>query len=298
MKEFCIFYFAFEFLAFNKNESFLKPTFLQFDFVWILLSFLFHRHLAEETTQTESRSKRDIDIVIRDIKNTPVTTWGHQFGEGGVCVTAKATFGKCTSFKACYPYFKKIPNLSVFDTWVLGQYDTCTFYTDDGRQAFGVCCVDPPKTNGIASIVPENRPIASIMPVQEDNVIVNKDTVSNWPPPFITHPPNHAAPTHSPTGILACILLQDLSVIFKFKCFSFFVFEIRSLAWWSAKHNKTSNLATTITDARTIRYGHTYYKVSTYHNKTTRLWYVFWRQLLWFEKWKSRSRAYCWRTWC
>ncbi|XP_031616963.1 proclotting enzyme-like [Contarinia nasturtii] len=156
---------------------------------------------AEDTTQTESRSKRDINIVLRDITHNPVTTWGNQFGEGGVCITAKATFGKCTSFKACYPYFKKVPNLSVFDTWVLGQYDTCTYYTGDGRQAFGVCCIDQPQTSGIASIVPENGPIASITPVKEDdNIIVGNKDSTNWPPPFITHPPNHAAPTHAPTG--------------------------------------------------------------------------------------------------
>lgn len=90
------------------------------------------------------------------------------------------------SFKSCYPYFKKIPDLSVFDTWVLGQYDTCTFYTDDGRQAFGVCCDDPPKKNDFSPI------IAGV----DDNVVVSSNVYSNWPPPFITHPPNHAAPTH------------------------------------------------------------------------------------------------------
>lgn len=140
------------------------------------------------------RSKRDVNIILRDITHNPVTTWGNQFGEGGACVTAKATFGKCTTFKNCYPYFKKIPNLSVFDSWVLGQYDTCTFYTPDGRQAFGVCCIDPPKNI-------DSKPV--IAPVEDDEnvVVANKDTsINQWPPPFITHPPNHAAPTHPPVS--------------------------------------------------------------------------------------------------
>lgn len=131
---------------------------------------------------------RDITHNLNRPINSPgnlVTTWSNQF-EGGACITAKATFGKCTSFKACYPYFKKIPNLSVFDTWVLGQYDTCTFYTDDGRQAFGVCCVDPPKIG--------EKPIIIAPIVQDDDnvILANKDSsISQWPPAFITHPPDH-----------------------------------------------------------------------------------------------------------
>lgn len=146
--------------------------------------------LKAETSETNSRSKRDINVVLRDITHNPVTTWGNQFGEGGACITAKATYGKCTSFKSCYPYFKKIPNLSIFDTWVLGQYDTCTYFTGDGRQAFGVCCTDPPKE------LNENKPVA-IAPVDDSVVVANKE-VSSWPPAYITHPPNHAAPTHPP----------------------------------------------------------------------------------------------------
>lgn len=72
----------------------------------------------------ESRSKRHVNFVARDISHTPVTTWGNTFGEGGTCITSKANFGKCMSFKNCYPYFKKIPDLSMFDSWMLGQYDT------------------------------------------------------------------------------------------------------------------------------------------------------------------------------
>lgn len=157
--------------------------------------------IVDEAPEKKSRLKRDINIVLRDITHNPVTTWGNTFGEGGVCVTAKATFGKCTTFKACYPYFKKIPNLSVFDTWVLGQYDTCTFYTEDGRQAFGVCCVDPPK-------ISEKPVVAPVVQDDENVILVNKDSsVSQWPPAFITHPPDHTAPTHPPSGKLLSIFI-------------------------------------------------------------------------------------------
>lgn len=149
-----------------------------------------------DITEPKSRAKRD--IIIRDLSITPVTTWGNKFGEGGACVTAKAKFGKCMSFKSCYPYFKKIPDLSVFDTWVLGQYDTCTFYLDDGRQAIGVCCDDPPRK---ADSSPATAAIA-------DNVVGASHVYSNWPPPFITHPPNHAAPTH-PTSASKFTLMAE-----------------------------------------------------------------------------------------
>lgn len=114
-------------------------------------------------------------------------------GEGGVCVTSKAAYGRCLSFKNCYPYIKKIPNLSIYDTWVLGNYDTCTFLTTDGRQAFGVCCDDP------------SKPINPMELEEDDNDILTVSQgpyANNWPPPLPTHPPNHAAPTH-PTRPIA-----------------------------------------------------------------------------------------------
>lgn len=178
-------------LKLNTSDSWLLQLMISFwnqiNFTYFLFDYFFR---IADISETKSRAKRDINIVLRDITHNPVTTWGNKFGEGGACVTAKATYGKCTSYKTCYPYFKKIPNLSVFDSWVLGQYDTCTYLTDDGRQAFGVCCVDPPNLD-------ENKP--AVAPVDDNIVVVNKDTVvSNWPPAYITHPPNHTPPTHPP----------------------------------------------------------------------------------------------------
>lgn len=183
------------------------------------MCFLYISYAAAEIEQPKSRTKRDVNIIVRDLHHSPVTTWGSKFGEGGACITSKAKFGICTTFKTCYPYFKKIPDLSIFDSWVLGQYDTyvlldklilfyyqiqflsttfiktlwfflvlldsCTFFTDDGRQAFGVCCDNPP--------IKDNKNPPAIM---NDDFSPNKDKV--WPPPYITHAPDHTAPTHAP----------------------------------------------------------------------------------------------------
>lgn len=125
----------------------------------------------------KTRAKRETS-PLRVNGLSPVTTWGDMTGEGGQCVTSKAAYGQCKSFKSCYPYFKKVPELGVFDSWVLGQYDTCTYFTKEGRQAFGVCCTDSVKPS--------------------DSVNIYAAYVNNWPPPLPTHPPNHAAPTHPP----------------------------------------------------------------------------------------------------
>lgn len=88
-----------------------------------------------------------------------------------------------------------------------GQYDTCTFYTDEGRQAFGVCCVDPPKEG--------EKPIVVAPIVQDDDnvILANKDSsISQWPPAFITHPPDHTAPTHpSVSGEITNIIHAKLT---------------------------------------------------------------------------------------
>lgn len=51
----------------------------------------------------------------------------------GPCFTSKGVFGRCTSFRQCYPYFK-LPELSNWETWILGMYDTCSYFTSSGRQ--------------------------------------------------------------------------------------------------------------------------------------------------------------------
>lgn len=51
----------------------------------------------------------------------------------GPCFTSKGSLGRCTSFRECYPYFK-LPDLGNWETWILGMYDTCSYFTDTGRQ--------------------------------------------------------------------------------------------------------------------------------------------------------------------
>lgn len=118
-------------------------------------------------------------------------------GEGGACMTSRGILGSCHSFRNCYPFFKKptakIPDLNSWDYWVLGNYDTCNYYLQDGRQAFGVCCTNPItpspslETEQNKVELPNRAP-----PVQSNN------NFGSWPPPIPTHPPDHTAATHPP----------------------------------------------------------------------------------------------------
>ncbi|PSN45342.1 hypothetical protein C0J52_18715 [Blattella germanica] len=90
----------------------------------------------------------------------------------GPCFTSKGVLGRCTSFRQCYPYFK-LPELSNWETWILGMYDTCSYFTSSGQK--------PPEQPA----VPSPNPIPP-----------------NWPPPIPTHPPDHTIPplpTHPPS---------------------------------------------------------------------------------------------------
>lgn len=78
-----------------------------------------------------------------------------------------------------------MPDLSIWEAWVLGNYDTCSFFNQEGRQAFGVCCTNP---------------IQSTPPSIMDDYPSKDNNYPNWPPPLPTHPPDHAAPTHPPVS--------------------------------------------------------------------------------------------------
>lgn len=113
-----------------------------------------------------------------------VSAWENSLAEGSTCITSKSEYGSCVSFKSCYPYFKKkLPDFTVWDSWVLGHYDSCSYFDAEGRQAFGVCCTNPMSVETADSVS-----------------VNNKYDISNWPPPIPTHPPNHAAPTHPPVS--------------------------------------------------------------------------------------------------
>lgn len=113
-------------------------------------------------------------------------------------MTSKGHLGSCTSFKHCYPYFK-IPNLGLWESWVLGNYDTCNYYNDGGEPVFGVCCTNPLPDG----LLPESTTMQPIVSGGESSSGENPKapfSVMQWPPPLITHPPDHTAATHAPAG--------------------------------------------------------------------------------------------------
>ncbi|GLH08206.1 Serine proteinase stubble [Gryllus bimaculatus] len=50
----------------------------------------------------------------------------------GPCFSSKGELGRCTSFRQCYPYFK-LPELSNWETWVLGICSACAAPTPQRR---------------------------------------------------------------------------------------------------------------------------------------------------------------------
>ncbi|XP_055713666.1 proclotting enzyme [Phlebotomus papatasi] len=166
----------------------------------------------------------DDSIVIHAARRSPrqilglpqreTTVWGNVLREGSACLTSRGHLGFCTSVKHCYPYFK-LPNLGLWESWVLGNYDTCTYFDSKGSPAFGVCCTNPitlpPSTT--PSEEEAEKPETSEKPNEEEMVTetqkpevqkpdANKSP-SVWPPPIPTHPPDHTPATHPPwvTGI-------------------------------------------------------------------------------------------------
>ncbi|XP_046608839.1 transmembrane protease serine 9-like [Neodiprion virginianus] len=127
---------------------------------------------------------------------------GPGFYSGAPCLTSKGEVGRCTTFRECYPYFK-VPDLTAFDGWILGVYETCNYVDPDGRMAFGVCCSNPP-------VIPIIPPDAGNVPVVEETQVGSADSekekphppIASWPPPIPTHPPDHTIPplpTHPPS---------------------------------------------------------------------------------------------------
>lgn len=107
--------------------------------------------LAENIT---AASRQERHIVYTFPQSVVRASWAG--GEGYACITSRGILGSCQSFRNCYPYFKvppqvvRYPVLNTWDSWVLGNYDTCSYYSDDGREAHGVCCTNP--------ITPTNQP--------------------------------------------------------------------------------------------------------------------------------------------
>ncbi|KAL7039517.1 hypothetical protein ACKWTF_000008 [Chironomus riparius] len=142
--------------------------------------------------------KREIYFGNPQSFSTIKATWGKN-GLGQACLTSLGVLGSCQNFKTCYPFFKldepftKFPQFSDIDSWILGNYDTCRHYLDDGRQALGVCCTNPIVQSVHTDII-TNKPQIEGQKFDSGNVF------GSWPPPIPTHPPDHTAATHPPVG--------------------------------------------------------------------------------------------------
>jgi hypothetical protein len=79
-----------------------------------------------------SLSEKDDDMLQEPREDRQFVGWPGVLPVGP-CFTSKGVFGRCTSFRQCYPYFK-LPELSNWETWILGMYDTCSYFTSSGRQ--------------------------------------------------------------------------------------------------------------------------------------------------------------------
>lgn len=124
-------------------------------------------------------------------------TWA--FRNGNTCITSRNHIGTCTTYRSCYPYFK-IPDITIWDSWILGNYDSCSFFNEAGRQTFGVCCSNPITTSTTEqSNTPAEESIGHDQFAPPPGSSQKENTFSNWPPPIPTHPPDHAAPTHPPS---------------------------------------------------------------------------------------------------
>ncbi|XP_072944154.1 uncharacterized protein l(2)k05911 isoform X2 [Epargyreus clarus] len=152
------------------------------------------------------RVKRSEPNNTRDARQLLLLQSRQVSSDGANCVTTMGKQGTCKSYHDCYPLLKVV-DLTGFDGWVMGHYDTCKYVNADSLEVFGVCCTEPVGTPPqqepdvqrlglLPSAVPMNFPP---MPLSGQRQIP-----AQWPPtipPLPTHPPDHTAPTHPPSII-------------------------------------------------------------------------------------------------
>lgn len=127
-------------------------------------------------------------------------------------------------FRECYPLVK-VADMSGWDGWVMGHYDTCSYINGDNMEVFGVCCTKPVSTPPqqepdvqrigiLPPVVPVIPPytingygfparfgISALSPTWASQATNFRQIPAQWPPtipPLPTHPPDHTAPTHPP----------------------------------------------------------------------------------------------------
>uniref|UniRef100_A0A336MH51 Phenoloxidase-activating factor 2 n=1 Tax=Culicoides sonorensis TaxID=179676 RepID=A0A336MH51_CULSO len=131
-------------------------------------------------------SRKSRQVIAWNLKNS----WGY-VAEGSYCLTSNNVLGKCTSLKNCYPYFK-FPDLYSWERWMIGNYDTCTYYNEQGFQTFGICCTQNMVGQGT------DTPAIEAVEVSNDLSGMRDNNYPSWPPPIPTHPPDHTPATHPP----------------------------------------------------------------------------------------------------
>ncbi|XP_063697625.1 clotting factor G beta subunit [Culicoides brevitarsis] len=131
-------------------------------------------------------SRKSRQVIAWNLKN-PWT----QVSEGSLCLASNNVLGTCTSLKNCYPYFK-FPDLYSWERWIIGNYDTCSYYNEMGYQTFGICCTNSVQQVGAGTESP--------VTVEESNDLggIKDSNYPSWPPPIPTHPPDHTPATHPP----------------------------------------------------------------------------------------------------
>ncbi|XP_026731419.1 transmembrane protease serine 9-like isoform X1 [Trichoplusia ni] len=167
------------------------------------------------------RAKRDISNSTRDGRQILLLR-PRQQAVGAYGMDCKTTLGKkgsCKSFRDCYPLFK-VADLSGWDGWVMGHYDTCSYVNNDNNEVFGVCCTEPVGTppqqepdvqrfGYIQPPIPVHFPPAPLSGLSGgvlsaltrwsygDSSV--RQIPAQWPPAIPTHPPDHTPATHPPS---------------------------------------------------------------------------------------------------
>ncbi|GBP39793.1 Chymotrypsinogen 2 [Eumeta japonica] len=181
---------------------------------------------AAGTLAAVSRTRRDTEnSTNRDGKQFILfhTRQAESEAFGLECETTIGKKGTCKSFRDCYPLFK-VSQLSTWDGWVMGHYDTCSYISADNMEVFGVCCTEPvgtppqqePDVQRLGALPPAvpvavpPLPFPSNFPINVVSALTRhwaenpalRQIPAQWPPtmpPLPTHPPDHTAPTHPPS---------------------------------------------------------------------------------------------------
>lgn len=187
-------------------DSNKTPTFRTYETDDAVIIELVEDSIREDKKSRKERALLDVDNGV-EIARASDSSWAAGAIPIGPCYSSKGQLGRCTSFRQCYPYFK-LPDLNNWETWILGMYDTCSYFTATGRQVFGVCCTNPKYPTPRPTQPPRPTKPPAAPPTGSPEALgpdPNNPIPPNWPPPIPplpTHPPDHTVPpipTHPPS---------------------------------------------------------------------------------------------------